>query len=135
MQKTNRNGDGGVWKSFPLLLLPIGHWEGNLRPGAGVHCGVGVRIDEKIVTFSASLDCMLSPEQCYLHMGLLSVALASTVRQGKVCSHTGLITAVRGGEHEDHRAEPMFQVLSDEQARVESSPGMPRTRDLKALSE
>lgn len=45
-----------------------------------------------------------------------------------------LLTAVQCGELEGHRAEPVFQVLSDEQARVESSPGMLHTRDLQALS-
>lgn len=54
--------------------------------------------------------------------------------RGRCAPMQGLLTAVRGGEHEGHRAEPMFQVLSDEQARVESSSGTPHTRDLKAFS-
>lgn len=62
MQETNGNGDG-VWKSF--ALLPIGCWDGSMRPEGSslLWCRGQVRW-AGYVTFSASLECVLSSEQC-----------------------------------------------------------------------
>lgn len=62
------------------------------------------------------------------------MALASLQGRGGWDPKQVLFSAVQCGEHEGPRAEPMFWVLSDEQVRVESSPSMPHTRDVKALS-
>lgn len=101
-----------------------------------MYCSVGVRIDEQmLLPFQATLiACYLQNGATYILLLLLSVALALLKVRGGWDPKQVLFSAVQCSEHEGPRAEPMFWVLSDEQVRVESSPGMLHTRDVKALS-